>query len=122
MRIDLAKASPEQLVARFVEIGIAQSVAMAERNTSKYNRLFDKEAAVLRELKARPGDQRRLLFPLYNHENIQVRLNAAKSTYALDPAAAWAAIQAIADSRRFPWAGDAGMTLSNLDMGIARLD
>lgn len=122
MKFDLNKATSDQLVARFVEIGIAQGRAMAAMETAKYNRLFDKEAAVLRELKARPGDHRRLLFPLYTHENIQVRLNAAKSTYALNKAAALTVIQAIANSRRFPWAGDAGMTLANLELGIARLD
>lgn len=122
MKLDLEKATSEQLVARFVEISIAQSVASAEMNTSKYNRLYDKKATVLAELKARPDEQRRLLFPLYNHENIQVRLNAAKSTYALDPVAARRVIEDIANSRRFPWAGTAGMTLWGLDEGIAKLD
>lgn len=122
MKFDPNKATSEKLVAEFVELGVAQSVAMETMETAKYNRLFKKEATILAELKIRPGDHRRLLFPLYTHENIQVRLNAAKSTYALDPVAARGVIEAIANSRRFPWAGDAGMTLWGLDEGIAHLD
>jgi hypothetical protein len=76
--------------------------------------------AIEEELKVRPGDQRRALIPLYNHPNVQVRLKSAIATLALAPDAARRQIQDIADSRDYPQAGDAGMTLDCLDRGIFR--
>lgn len=70
------------------------------------------------ELKRRPPDQRRALLALYDHPNAQVRLAAAKSTLAVAPAAAREMLQIIADSGEFPQAGDAGMSLVNLERGI----
>jgi hypothetical protein len=58
---------------------------------------------------------------LYDHPNLQVRLNAAKFFYALDPEAAVATFQAIKESRHHPWAMDAGMSLSALEMGMSKL-
>jgi hypothetical protein len=69
-------------------------------------------------LKARNGDQRRALLLLYEHPNAQVRLKAAKATLAVNPDAARRVLQTLADSREFPQAGDAGMTLINLDRSI----
>ena len=74
--------------------------------------------AVEDELKARDGDQRRELLSLYNHPNAQVRLNAVKATLAVAPEPARRALQAIADSREYPQAGDAGMSIWNLERGI----
>lgn len=76
--------------------------------------------AVRDELKNRPGDQRQALLTLYEHENAQVRLQAARASFAVAPEAARALIENIANSRKFPQAGDAGMTLVNLDRGIFR--
>jgi hypothetical protein len=58
------------------------------------------------------------LLALYGHQSMQVRLNAAKSTLAVAPEAARQELRAIADSREYPQAGDAGMCLRNLDEGI----
>lgn len=74
--------------------------------------------AVEQELQARPGDQRRALLALYTHSNAQVRLQAAGATLAVAPAVARDLIETIASSREFPQAGDAGMTLWNLDRGV----
>jgi Domain of unknown function (DUF2019) len=74
--------------------------------------------AIEDELKARAGDQRRELLSLYSHPNAQVRLNAIKATLAVAPELARRALQAIADSREYPQAGDAGMSLWNLERGI----
>jgi len=46
------------------------------------------------------------------------RLNSMKATLALAPDAARRALEALAASREFPQAGDAGMSLINLDRGI----
>lgn len=114
----LAEKSVEALIEHFVEIGIAQDDALLSDEIARFNRLFDEKAAILAELKSRPGDQRRRLVSLFEHGNIQVRLNAAKATLAVEPEAARQALEAIADSNEFPQAGDAGMSLWNLDRGV----
>lgn len=75
---------------------------------------------VCEELKARAGDQRSALVSLYSHPNLQVRLMAAKLTLAVAPAAAKQLLQEIADSKEYPQAGDAGMSLWALKQGIFR--
>lgn len=71
-----------------------------------------------RELRARGVNARRVLMRLYKHPNLQVRLNAAKCTLGIEPVVARQVIQAIADSKLYPQAGDAGMCLWALDDGI----
>jgi hypothetical protein len=115
---DLKSMTIEQLLARFAEIGVSQDGALLEDEIGKFNHLFDGLMAVEAELKARTGDQRRALMRLYDHPNMQVRLNAAKATLAVSPQAARRTVEAIASSRHFPQAGDAGMSLANLDRGI----
>lgn len=112
----------EELLAAFIEISIAQGNAAEEFRNSTFNRLYSRKARIIDELKRRDNDQRRILIALYDHPNVQVRLNAAKSTYALNTPGARTVIQAIADTKVQPWAGDAGMTLWSLDEGIGKLD
>jgi hypothetical protein len=106
------------MVARFAEIGGKQFEAIELGEIGRFNSLFDEDLKIVEELKLCPGDHRRVLMTLYDHPNAQVRLNAAKSTLAVAPAAARQLIQAIADSKEYPQAGDAGMCLWTLDEGI----
>lgn len=108
----------DQLVERFVEIGLDQDRALLENDVEEFNRLFDKMQVVNQELKSRAGDQRRALLSLYGHPNLQVRLKAAKTTLAIAPLAARDVLEAIKDSKIQPQALDAGMSLRNLDQGI----
>ncbi len=117
-KISLTDLAAEQLVERFAAIGIEQDEASLWNEIARFNRLFGEKKAIEEELKVRSGDQRRLLTRLYEHENAQVRLNAAKATLAVAPVEARQLLEAIAASRRFPQAGDAGMSLINLDNGI----
>jgi hypothetical protein len=117
-RDKLKKLTTAELVARFVEIGLAQDKALLYDEIGKFNRLFDLKQDVVNELKSRSGDQRHALLTLYDHPNLQVRLNAVKSSLALALEEGRRVLQAIADSRHYPQAGDAGMCLSNLDEGI----
>jgi hypothetical protein len=117
-RKHLDDLTDEQLVHRFVEISLAQDQALLLDEIAKYNRLFDQKTALLNELKSRPGDRRRALLSLFAHSNVQVRLNAAKATLAVEPVVARQLLQSIADSQEFPQAGHAGMSLWNLDRGI----
>ncbi|MGE0045694.1 MAG: DUF2019 domain-containing protein, partial [Hyphomonadaceae bacterium] len=75
-RSDLSTMSDDHLVERFAEIALAQDRALLNDEISKFNELYREKRAVEDELKTRPGDQRRLLLRLYEHENAQVRLNA----------------------------------------------
>jgi hypothetical protein len=108
----------EQLVERFVAITLDQDMALRTRNHRRFNRLFDEMEAVKEELKARDGDQRRALLQLYHHSNPQVRLKAVKATLAVAPEAALRRLKEIAESRQYPQAGEAGMSLYNLEQGI----
>ncbi len=116
----LQDVSLEELVQRFVVLALNEYEAVNYNQTSKYRRLYEQKIAVTNELRSRAGDQRRALTALYTHPNVQVRLAAARATLALNYTEARSVVQAIADSGVFPQAGDAGMTLSNLDRGVFR--
>ena len=117
-RANLGDMSVDQLVERFTSITLDQDKALRTSNHAKYNRLFDEMEAVKQELRARQGDQRRALLRLYDHPNAQVRLKAVKATLAVAPDLARRMLQTIAESREYPQAGDAGMTIDALDRGI----
>lgn len=110
-----------EIVERLIVISIEQGDAIENFETAKYNKLYDRNQRLLDELSKRPGDGRHDLFKLYDHPNMQVRLNAAHWTYALDTPTARVALAAIRDSRIFPYAADAGLTLSLVDKGIGKL-
>lgn len=116
----LERMSVDQLVARFVDIALAQDQALLMDEYAKFNRLYGEMEAIEHQLRARDGDQRRTLVRLYEHPNAQVRLKAATATLAVVPQAARQKLQAIADSREYPQAGDAGMTILGLDDGTFR--
>jgi hypothetical protein len=122
MRHDPSQMTNQEIIDRLVEISIRQGEAMELFETTKYNRLYKKNARLLQELRDRPGDGRHGLFPLYDHPNMQVKLNVARWTYTLDMPHARIALADIRDSRRFPYAGDAGMTLMLIDEGIGNLE
>jgi len=114
----LTQLTVEHLVARFAEIGSAQDDALLYDEIAKFNRLYREKTSVLEELRSRDGDQRRALLRLYDHPNIQVRLNAAKATLAVAPEAARRLLEDIATRKDVPQGGDAGMSLWNLDRGV----
>jgi hypothetical protein len=109
--------SVQELVARFVSIGLAQYDALYVVNTTKYNRLYRSMEDVVNELKRRDGDQRRALLPLLDHPNLQIRMKAAHAVLAITPALARKALQSVRESGIFPQAADAGMALIALDNG-----
>ena len=119
-KANLQDLSVEALIERYAAVGVAQYEAELDDNTRKFNRLYDDVKAVEAELKSRPGDQRTALLTLYDHANMQVRLNAAHATLAVAPEAARGLLVAIRDSRWMPQALDAGMSLWNLEKGVYR--
>lgn len=116
-RVNVTEMTVSELVERFVAIALDQDQALLYDDYAKFNRLYKQMDAVRNELKRRPGDQRQALLPLYDHRNMQVRLKAAVTTLAVAPEAARGMLQIIANSRRQPQAGDAGMFLRRLGDG-----
>ena len=117
-KIHFSEQSDAQLLARAAEIGVAQDHALLGNEIARFNKLFDELMSIKNELRARPGDRRRLIMELYKHRNMQVRLNSAKATLAIAPQQARALLEWIAASKHNPQAGDAGMCLWALDEGI----
>lgn len=117
-RQSLETMTNEQIIARFVDLGVREDMAILMNEISKSNRLYPEKAALIEELKSRPGDQRRLLFALYDYPNKQVQLNAAKATLALDPARARATLEELTVNKLYYQALDAGMYLWALDEDI----
>jgi hypothetical protein len=117
-RRNLESLCVPDLVDRFATIALEQDRALLYSEIAKFNRLFEKMNRVQAELKSRSGDQRRALKVLYEHPNAQDRLKAAPATLGVMTKGARALIEEIANSRKFPQAGDAGMTLDALDRGI----
>jgi hypothetical protein len=111
-----------QLLDRFAEIGVAQDQAELMGEIGKFNSLYRQMDATEKELRRRGREARLALLPLYDHPNMQVRLNAAKRTLGIAPDAARRALQAISDSKWQPQALDAGMSLWNLDRGVFKPD
>jgi len=118
----LEKMTTDQLVTRFAEIGIAQDQAELMGEIGKFNRLYRQMDATEKELRRRGREARPALLRLYDHPNMQVRLNAAKRTLGIAPDAARRVLQAISDSKWQPQAMDAGMSLWNLDRGVFKPD
>jgi hypothetical protein len=110
--------SVDQLVERFAALALEQDRALLGENITRVNQLYDALKDVESELKLRDGDQRRALLRLYDHKNPQVRLKAVKATLAVIPETARPMLQAIADSREYPQAGEAGMSIWFLKEGI----
>lgn len=110
--------SVEQLVNEFSALAMRQGQALLGDDIPKVNRLFDQLQAVAGELKSRPDDQRAALMRLYDNLDMQVRAKAAKATLAVALAAARAQLEQIEASGVQPQAGEAGMSLWNLDRGV----
>jgi len=117
-KYELDQMNVDRLVERFMELTLAQDKALLGENIPRVNQLFDAIEEVKSELQGREGDQRRALLRLYDHPNAQVRLKAVKATLAVEPVAARRMLRVIADSREYPQAGDAGMSILNLERSI----
>lgn len=108
----------EELVTAYTAYALEQDEAMLREEQARANALVFTLKAIEDELKTRPDDQRAALMRLYDHPNAQVRLNAIRATLAIAPVKARAALVALANSKEYPAAGDAGMSLWALEQGI----
>ncbi|CAD5297939.1 conserved hypothetical protein [Bosea sp. 62] len=117
---NLKSLSNAEIVNLFERLCIQQYDAMEREEQARVNRLVWRVHDLEMELKSRPGDQRCELMRLFGHPNMQVRLSAAQANLAVDYASARREIQAIKDSKWYPQAMDAGMTLYFLDTGESK--
>ncbi|TCT02359.1 DUF2019 domain-containing protein [Aquabacter spiritensis] len=108
----------EEIVDEFTSLAVRQKEASEKDRFSIYNKLYARVVELGRELKSRPGDRRRDLLPLLAHDNVQVRFMAAREVLAVAPEAACRTLQEIKDSNWFPFAADAGTTLSAFKSGV----
>jgi hypothetical protein len=120
--VKLQELTINELVGRFVDLGIAQDKAELYGEISKYNRFFKEMTAVDEELRARGREARLALLTLYDHPNMQVRVKAAIKTLGVAPEAARKVLEAIRASKWQPQAMDAGMILRGLDDGEYKPD
>ena len=95
-------ASDEAMLQRFIELSLTQHEALLYLETGPYNRAYMKIKKLVEELEARPGDQRHALIELFDHDNPQVRLNAAKHAHPHYPDKAIQIVQSIIDARALP--------------------
>lgn len=116
-RKNLDALSNTEIVNLFERLCIEQYDAMEREEQARVNRLVWRIHDLETELKSRPGDQRYELKKLFGHPNMQVRLSAAQANLAIDYASARHELQEIKDSKWYPQAMDAGMTLYFLDTG-----
>jgi ParB-like chromosome segregation protein Spo0J len=118
MKTSFNKMSIEELVQSFADNCVRQDEAGFKDQISEYKKLYKQMAAIVDELKSRAPDARSALVSLYDHPNVQVKLQAAKLSLAVAPSEARQVIEAIARSGWMPQAGDAGMCLWFLDAGV----
>jgi hypothetical protein len=116
-KAEWATMNAAQLVEEFTTIAREQDRALLANSTAKYNRLYDRMAEVVDELKQRPGDQRRELIRLYEFPSIHVRLKAAIHTLAVAPTEARHQLEMIAEMHWFPQTADALGMLRAIDQG-----
>lgn len=117
---NLKSLSNAEIVNLFERLCIQQYDAMEREEQARVNCLVWRVHDLEMELKSRPGDQRYELMRLFGHPNMQVRLSAAQANLAVDYASARREIQEIKDSKWYPQAMDAGMTLYFLDIGESK--
>ena len=115
--IALQGASVERLVQMFVNVAVAQAAAIDEDDHRRYNRLVDDHLAIEKELRSRPGDQRRALRPLLDDIRPQVRMNAALATLAVLPTEAGETLRLIHARREYPQAADALGVIESIERG-----
>lgn len=116
-KFDPKAASVDELIARFVSLGLEQEEMELAGNGSRANRAIRARWAVENELKSRDGDARRLLVRFYEHESFQVQCNTASATIALFPEQARRKLEYIRNGNLGLTSMDAGTTLSGIDSG-----
>lgn len=107
----------DDLVTRFANIALRQHDALWGNKIELYNALYGDMDLVCAELCSRPGDQRRALLSLLDHDDPHVRLKAAVHTLTLEPERSRQVLQAVRESREMFVGLMAGMIMRGLEDG-----
>ncbi len=116
-KFDPKTSSVDDLIARFLTLGIEQYEMEMAGYGARRNRAVRARFAIVAELKSRDGDARRLLVHFYEHQNIQVQCNAASATLALFPKQAPRKLEQIRSWNFGVTSLEAGMRLRAIDTG-----
>ncbi len=116
MSAKLENMSIDELVELFEKNTLEQDDAILMEEISKFNKLYPQMRAIRAELSNR--DARASLTKLYDHENMQVKLQAAMATLVVVPTDARRVIEAISQTGWMPQAADAKETIRLLDSGF----
>jgi HEAT repeat protein len=114
---NLQTAPNDQLIATYIELSQNEDDAMLRNDIGRATRLVRQRKEVDDILRARGIQARRMLLPLLEHPNAQVRLNAAKHLLAVAPAEARATLEDLAAHGPGQQEGSAGMCLLLFDEG-----
>ena len=121
MKRNLSRLSDEALRDLFETLAIKQGDAWAPEDPKalpRYTKLYFEILDVVTELQSRPGDRRRILIPLLEHENWQVRLKTGTYVFALVPEQARPTLEWLVTTREGPVCLEAGSFLWAVDKGI----
>ena len=116
--LDFTSLSNEELAEQFAELSLNEFDAELGSENKRMNRLARATIAITRVLRSRGPEALRLLLPLLDHQNAQVRLNGARAVMSVERERAIATLQDL--HRRGPGAqrGASGMSLYHLESGI----
>ena len=119
---NLTEMSVDELVLLYAKLSGEQGRVLDGCGPSKIvNRLVLETSDIRDELARRAKDGEKVLTRLFTHPNPWVRYCAARAALDVIGAEARKVIQTIADSKEYPVAGHAGMTLSLFDGNLANL-
>ena len=117
---DLSNMTIEELVSLYEKLCLAQDRAEDYFESAHVYRIVHRQYQLLDEMRHRAVDERPALFRLYSHPHPRVRVNAARSTYALNPQPARAVLEQL-ETPHYPWGVDAKMSLDRLREGSSLL-
>jgi plasmid replication initiation protein len=115
MKLD--KLAIDELVAIFVSSSEQQYELILDDEINKYNRLVEKQDEIIKELRKRGVEARLELTKLFDHPNIQVRLNAARRSIGVAREPALNVLRQIVKEDFGPFRLDAGMTVALVEDG-----
>jgi hypothetical protein len=115
VRRNLKDMTLQEIIELFVQNGIEQDDVISRGQVSKFKKIFGVMAAIDAELTRRGPQARMALVELYDHPNMQVRLQAALVAANVDPTGVRPVLEAIAKSVRMPQAADAREALRDLN-------
>jgi hypothetical protein len=114
-RRNLKDMTLQELIDLFAQNGIEQDRVIRRGEAPKFTDIFYAMGAIDAELTRRGPHAKMSLSELYDHPNMQVRLQAAKVARDVDPVNARQVLETIAKSVRMPQAADARGTLRILN-------